>query len=410
MIMAGGSGTRLWPMSTKEQPKQLIPFIDGRSLLQVALERLEGLVPAERSVVCAGNTHREPICGGLGLEASRFFGEPTGRDTLNAVGLVAYVLHRQDPDAVISVFTADHLITPEDEFRAIVAKGFEVAESTDHALVTFGIAPTYAATGFGYLQLGASLNGNAKVVDVFKEKPDLATAEQYHAAGAEKYLWNSGMFVWKAATLVKAIEQFNPENHAGLTKVAEAWGTPEQEAVLAEVYPTLPKISVDFAVMEPCSTDEAFTVAAVPMPLSWLDVGSWPSFGETREADAQGNVAAECKSVRCTPTRPPFELRCVSLRLSRWAGLQAAVRSGGSECCCGRGSCGLHGCDLDRRLSSMMTPTKRSPSGDKGERCWGDVRGGAEYFGHRPGGVGKLLGRRGTRAGYGKCLSHLDAV
>jgi mannose-1-phosphate guanylyltransferase len=167
----------------------------------------------------------------------------------------------------------------------------------DRSLVTFGIAPTEAATGFGYLQLGETLgDGGARVVDQFKEKPDAATAGEYLAAGAERYLWNSGMFVWKASTLMACIERFHPENHAGLSEVAAAWGTSDQAATLARVYPTLAKISVDFAVMEPASTDDAFTVAAVPMPLRWLDVGSWPSFGETREPDADGNVTAGCRS------------------------------------------------------------------------------------------------------------------
>ncbi len=306
MIMAGGSGTRLWPMSTKVQPKQLIPFIScpqhgQRSLLQVAMDRLEGLVDTARCVVCAGNTHRDAIQSSLDLTDDRFFGEPMGRDTLNAVALVAYALHKSDPDAVIAVFTADHLITPVDEFRDIVDAGYRVAESTDGALVTFGIAPTQPATGFGYLELGAALPesatlGGARVVDQFKEKPDAATATEYFEAGAEKYLWNSGMFVWKAKTVMDCVEKFHPDNHAGLTKIAEAWGTSEQAAVLEVVYPTLKKISVDFAVMEPASTDPAFTVAAVPMPLTWLDVGSWPSYAETLAPDANGNTTGGCRS------------------------------------------------------------------------------------------------------------------
>lgn len=308
MIMAGGSGTRLWPMSTRVQPKQLIPFIDGeapddpqRSLLKVAMDRLDGLVDTERSVICAGRTHREGIQSSLNLSDERFFGEPMGRDTLNAVALVAYALHRSDPDAVIAVFTADHLITPVDEFRRIVDAGYRVAETTENALVTFGIAPTEPATGFGYLQLGDALDdsasfGNARVVDQFKEKPDASTAGDYFSAGADRYLWNSGMFVWKATTLIDCVARFHPENHAGLNKIADAWGSDEQESVLDEVYPTLNKISVDFAVMEPASTDPDFTVAAVPMPLTWLDVGSWPSYADTLTPDDAGNAAGGCRS------------------------------------------------------------------------------------------------------------------
>ncbi len=303
LIMAGGSGTRLWPMSTRELPKQLIPFIDDeehgpRSLLRIAMDRLEGLVPDQRIFVCAGQSTRDVMLDRLPrLAADRFIAEPMGRDTLNAVGLSAAVLHQIDPDAVIAIFTADHIIEPIDRFLQIVAQGFELAERDDQTLVTFGIAPTHAATGYGYLQLGEPIDGGAFVVDQFREKPDQPTAAQYHAAGPEKYLWNSGMFVWKASTVLAAIQKFAPGNYAKLAELGTAWGSPQYDTKLAEVYPTLEKISVDFAIMEPASTDDAFTVAAVPMPLRWLDVGSWPSFMQTREPDAEGNVSSGGKSV-----------------------------------------------------------------------------------------------------------------
>jgi len=303
LIMAGGSGTRLWPMSTRDLPKQLIPFIDDaehgpRSLLRIAMDRLEGLVPDERIFVCAGEATRRVMLDRLPrLSEDRFIAEPMGRDTLNAVGLSAAVLQQVDPEAVIAVFTADHLIEPVDQFQQIVARGYELAERDDSTLVTFGIEPTHAATGYGYLQLGEKIGDEAFLVDEFKEKPDQATAERYHAAGPRQYLWNSGMFVWKASTVLAAIQKFTPGNYVKLAELGAAWGSPEYPTRLAEVYPTLEKISVDFAIMEPASTDEAFTVAAVPMPLRWLDVGSWPSFMATREPDEAGNVAAGGKSV-----------------------------------------------------------------------------------------------------------------
>ncbi|MEE9404465.1 MAG: mannose-1-phosphate guanylyltransferase [Algisphaera sp.] len=301
LIIAGGSGTRLWPMSVKGLPKQLIPFIEsdaqgagGRSLLQEAVQRLEGLLPAEQVYVCAGAATRDIMLDKLpGLTAERFIAEPIGRDTLNAVGLGCAAIHAKDPDAVVAVFTADHLIEPQDELRKIVDHGFALAESGPRTLVTFGIAPTHPATGYGYLQLGKAINGHeALTVDKIKEKPAAAVASTYHAAGPSKFLWNSGMFVWRASAVMEAIARFAPENHAGLTQIANAWGTPTQDAVLNDVFPTLHKISVDFAVMEPASADPDFTVAAVPMPLSWLDVGSWPSFGETLTPDAQGHAAS----------------------------------------------------------------------------------------------------------------------
>ncbi len=309
MIMAGGSGTRLWPMSTKDLPKQLIPFIGGdadrdgdddpkRSLLQIAMDRLDGFLPAEQLFVCAGESTRAVMLDKLPkLAPERFIGEPMGRDTLNAVALTAAVLHHLDPDAVFAVFTADHIIEPVDEFQRIVERGFELAERDEPTLVTFGIAPTHAATGYGYLHLGRGLSNGAFVVTEFMEKPVHAVAARYYDAGPSKYLWNSGMFVWKASVVLDAVRKFAPENHAKIIEVASHWGTPAYGAKIAEVYTTLKKVSVDFAIMEPSSTDDAFTVAAVPMPLRWLDVGSWPSFCETLEPDAEGNVCSGVKSV-----------------------------------------------------------------------------------------------------------------
>jgi mannose-1-phosphate guanylyltransferase len=295
VILAGGSGTRLWPMSRRTMPKQLLPLIRGKSLIELAFARLDGLVPPERRWICAAEEHRSAIRAALPeMHADRYLGEPVGRDTLAALAFSSAVIARMDREATIIVLTADHLIEPHDAFRAAVGGGLDAAESGPGVLVTFGIAPTRAATGFGYLRLGKPFLGHARAVEEFKEKPDAPTAEQWVGAGPDRFLWNSGMFVWKAATFLDCVKRYEPAEFDGVSRIADAWGTPAYEETIGRVYPGLKKISVDFAVMEKASRDPAVTVAAVPMALSWKDIGSWPSFAETCPTDAAGNsIAAE---------------------------------------------------------------------------------------------------------------------
>jgi mannose-1-phosphate guanylyltransferase len=309
MIMAGGAGTRLWPMSRKDKPKQLLPMIQSsgqagdsaqpESLLGIAAQRLDGLIPTAQQFIVTAESYREPIRRDLpAFTDDRIVGEPMGRDTVNAVGLAAAIFQKLDPDAVFAVFTADHIIEPREKFQSLIDLGFRLVESDPSRLVTFSIKPTYPATGFGYVERGAPIDGveGAKglafKVARFVEKPDLPRATAYVQSGV--FGWNSGMFVWKAATFMDALHKFKPESYEGLKRIQDAWGTDRQQAVLNEVYPTLPKISVDFAVMEPASKsrDRQFSVCTVLMDLSWLDVGSWPSYGQTLQPDASGNRIA----------------------------------------------------------------------------------------------------------------------
>ena len=290
MIMAGGAGTRLWPMSRSAQPKQLIPFIDGRSLLQIAADRLEGVVPTERRLICTGREHLDVIRQRLPeFTDDRLLGEPTGRDTLNAIGLTAAVLALQDPNAVFAVLTADHLITPQEEFARCMQLGFDLVEADPKRMVTFGITPTHPATGYGYVQLGDPVEAfeGAHRTARFVEKPDEATARGYLESG--DFAWNSGMFIFSAAGFLEATRAFAPEAAVGLGTIADAWQSGNREAVLDETYPTLPRISVDYGIMEPASTSPDFEVCTVPMAVQWIDVGSWPSYGETLPSDDAGN-------------------------------------------------------------------------------------------------------------------------
>ena len=286
-------------MSTRALPKQLIPFMDGKCLLQIAMDRLDGLIPPQRRFICAGESHRDAILNALpDLAPEQFIGEPEGRDTLNAVALGTAVIGRHDPEAVVSIFTADHVIEPIDAFQRVVAKGCQIAEDHDPVLVTFGIEPTHAATGYGYLELGDTYGGGgAFTVRQFKEKPDADTATQYVKAGPDRYLWNSGMFVWRARTLMSAIQKYHPATYTGIARIAADWDTPKRDQVLRETYASLTRISIDYAVMEPASHDPQIDVAAVPMPLRWLDVGSWPAFAQTRQTDDAGNATAGCRHV-----------------------------------------------------------------------------------------------------------------
>ncbi|USN99019.1 MAG: mannose-1-phosphate guanylyltransferase [Phycisphaeraceae bacterium] len=297
MIMAGGSGTRLWPMSRAGEPKQLIRFIERPgtservSLLELAANRLEGVVPLERRYICTGEGHREVIRDRLpDFTDERILGEPLPRDTVNAVGFSAAVFSKMDPGAVFAVLTADHLIRPQATFAHAMDVGFSIAENDPTQLVSFGIRPSYPATGFGYIENGGALPGTDGLgfkVARFVEKPPLDKAREY--VGSGRFSWNAGMFVFHARTFMDLLKRHKPESFAGLKKIQDAWDTEQQQDVIDRVYPTLPKISVDYAVMEPAASDPKVSLAGVRMDVEWLDVGSWPSYGETLEADKHGN-------------------------------------------------------------------------------------------------------------------------
>lgn len=290
VIMAGGGGTRLWPLSRRSRPKQMLRLIDERSLFQVAVDRLEGLFKPEHILVVTSVEQARVFQADCPqIPAENFIVEPNGRDTAPAIGLSAVALQQRDPQAVMVVLTADHYIAEEGRFRRILAAARQVA--LDGHLVTLGIHPTRPATGYGYIQQGEQLGVYdgfvAHRVVRFTEKPDQATAEKMLATG--DHSWNSGMFVWRVEQVLAEFQRQMPETFAALQQIAGAWGTTEQEAVVQHVWSGIRKISIDYGVME-----GAQQVAVMPAEgLGWSDVGSWSSLFELLPTDDEGNI------VRC---------------------------------------------------------------------------------------------------------------
>ena len=286
VIMAGGSGTRLWPLSRRGTPKQLLRLLDGKSLLRVSFERVLGLVPPERVLICTGAAYAETVRADLPeVPAENVLGEPEGRDSLNAVAWPAAVLAERDPDAVVAHVTADQVIEPTSVFAEALARAFEVAEADADALVTLGVLPTSPHTGYGYLHRGAPLAGFPEVCSVleFREKPTAEVAERYLASG--EYWWNAGMFVWRAATFLEQLARLLPVTYEQVRTLAR------HPDLLTEIFPTLAKTSVDYGIMEPVSLGAGTArVVAVPLPVRWRDVGGYASLAEILTHDGAGNA------------------------------------------------------------------------------------------------------------------------
>ena len=289
MIMAGGGGTRFWPRSRQRRPKQFLNVTGDRSLLQMALDRIEALaLPPARSWVMTAEAYRGQTAEQLpSLPPGHIVGEPCGRDTAPCIALGAALIAREDPDAVMLVTPADHVIEPTQEFRRAVNVAALMAEEHPGALITFGIVPTYPSTGYGYIHRGEQVASRQGIgvfrVGAFAEKPQIDKAEQFFASG--EYYWNSGIFVWKTATILGALKQHRPAMFDAVGRIADAWDTPRQQDVLTREYPTLDKISIDYAVME--HHPERLVVQT---PYRWDDVGSWLALERMQPQDGDGNT------------------------------------------------------------------------------------------------------------------------
>jgi len=286
VIMAGGSGTRLWPRSREGQPKQFLDLIGSQTMLQQTFNRLTPLVGAGRVFVVASALHVETIRAQLpSLPRDHIIVEPTGRGTAPCIGLSALYVKRADPAAVMACLPADHYIEQEAAFREVLHAAGEVAQRG--ALVILGIKPTWAETGYGYIERGEPLPAASRhevfTVKRFTEKPDAATAAEFIASG--RYYWNAGIFVGRAAMFLEALREWMPATYARLSEIEAALGTPQEMATLTRIWPQVEKQTFDYGVME-----HAQNVAVVPADVGWNDVGSWATLLDLLRGDGNGNV------------------------------------------------------------------------------------------------------------------------
>jgi len=287
VIMAGGGGTRLWPISRKDSPKQLLPLLGQETLFQSTVHRLENLFPPERILVVTVKEQAEQMqVQAPQIPIENYLIEPEPRGTASVVGLAAAVLKKRDPDAMMAILTSDHFIRNRDLFRYLIRTAFEVADR-DY-LVTLGITPTFPSTGYGYIEQGDALDGEYKYpvykVKRFLEKPKQETAEMLLRTG--DHSWNSGMFVWKVDTILAEIQRQMPELFETIHAIADVWEADNRDDVVVPRWTMLKSQTIDYGIME-----TAERVAVLPAGgLGWSDVGSWDSLFEVLFPDINGNV------------------------------------------------------------------------------------------------------------------------
>lgn len=288
VVMAGGSGTRFWPMSRARLPKQLLPLLGPRSMIRETVERLFPMFDADRVFVVCGRAQKEAIERDLEIiEPEHVIDEPVARDTAGAVGLAAVFLEWRSPGSAFAALPADAFVGDVPKFQEALRAGF--AAAAEGAYVTFGIRPTRPATGYGYLQRGDSV-GSANRVRKFVEKPDAARAKELVAAG--DHFWNSGIFVWRADAVLEGFRKHLPGHHARLMGIRDALGTSRLPEVLRREFEAMPRISIDHGLME-----KAENVLMIEAPFAWDDVGSWSAVADRRPRDGDGN-AVEALSAR----------------------------------------------------------------------------------------------------------------
>lgn len=287
VIMAGGSGTRFWPASRRQLPKQFLKFSGDHTLIQDAIGRCAPAIEMENVWIVTNAAHAAETVRQLPrLTENHILLEPCGRNTAPCIGLAAIRLLAVDPDAVMLVMPADHVIQSKVKFQQAVDQAVEQVARKPESLVLFGVEPTYPATGFGYIRRGQELpNSTCPMYEVqsFQEKPNELTAARYMACG--EYYWNCGIFVWRADQILKSLKELAPEIHKLLVNLQATIGSDSWESTLAKEFPQMPSISIDYAVLE-----KATNVCVLQAPFDWDDVGSWHALARLKESDSDGNT------------------------------------------------------------------------------------------------------------------------
>jgi mannose-1-phosphate guanylyltransferase len=284
VILAGGRGTRFWPLSRKKRAKQLLALDGKKSMIQQTVERLLPLASPKQFWVITNEDLRPAIAKQLSrLPKNQVVAEPVPRNTAPAIGLAAFLLLRQDPTAILGLFPADHVIGDEERFREMLRRGIKIAAAGAN-IVVLGIRPTRAETGYGYIEAGGAYQGEALRVRRFTEKPDAKKADEFVNAG--NYYWNSGMFLWSARTLTDALREHLPVTATLLEEIAETFGSSKFASTFRKCYPKCENISVDYAVLEPRSAkgEEAGNIFCLPADFGWNDLGSWTALHEHQTA------------------------------------------------------------------------------------------------------------------------------
>jgi mannose-1-phosphate guanylyltransferase len=289
VVMAGGTGKRLWPLSRQKRPKQVLKLLDGQTLLRCCFERLSPIFDLRNIIILTNAGYADVVRENLPeLPFDNVIAEPAVRDTAGAIGLAASILSKYDADATMAVVTADQIMEPAEALQQVLKDALTFVNGNPEHLVTFGIKPTFASTQLGYIKCGSvskcpDCESTIYSVESFKEKPDEKTASEY--LNSDKYLWNSGMFVWKAKTILANLKKFLPECAEPLGQIRQGWDTPSQRQILQEWFLKLPKISIDYAVME-----KAEKVYAIKLDCRWLDMGSFAALVDIISSDKDNNV------------------------------------------------------------------------------------------------------------------------